>query len=411
MNKQGMVRISLDEIVDGATSKFDICDDRGVLLLGHGRPLTETVREELLRRGVTCLEVHPEDLSALTGRGSKKAASQSYSSPASEPLHCRRILRRDEAYSPKRAQKFAKHLTESARCLTSLAEEITNLSPKLVAKMCEIPSILCDMALEDADQSIAAMGTSAPPDELTQRCIQMAVYSINSGLEMELTDKEVSQVGMAALIHDLGLYLLPDNMRDSSKPLSTEELWEFKQHPALTVDTFSRFSSVPDEVCVIAGQVHERPDGSGYPRGLHANLMHPLARVISIVDAYISLTSPGPGRPPVVPHDALAFLLFQGGRGLFDAKAMRAFLTQATLFPIGSKVRLDTGELAVVIRRDESFYATPVVKLPDRGDDQPVALRDSGHRIAQPVVDSSERQMRIPQDMMSELAMDSFQLC
>jgi len=122
------------------------------------------------------------------------------------------------------------------------------------------------------------------------------------------------------------------------------------------MDTFAGYSIVPDEICVIVNQVHERVDGSGYPRGLHINLIHPLARVLNVVDTYLSLIDPGPGRPAILPHDAIGFLLHEGARGRFEALPMQALLTTVTLFPIGSRVELDDGRKATVIRRDGAHY-------------------------------------------------------
>jgi HD-GYP domain-containing protein (c-di-GMP phosphodiesterase class II) len=237
----------------------------------------------------------------------------------------------------------------------------------------------------------------------------MSLLAINTGIELGLSDKEVIQLGTAGLLHDLGLYLMPSHFRDPTAELTANEVWEYRRHPSLVMNAFAKLSIVSDEVRVIANQVHERRDGSGYPRGLHANLIHPLANVLAIVDSYLTLIQPGAGRPAVVPHDAIGYLLFEVGRGLFDAATMRAFLTQIAYFPIGSQVELDNGQRATVIRRDGDHYATPIVRVDGAHATGSLALRRSERNIARPVVDEPGHQMRITKSMMPTLSMDMFQ--
>jgi len=123
----------------------------------------------------------------------------------------------------------------------------------------------------------------------------------------------------------------------------------------------------------------------------------------------LTLIHPGPGRPAVVPHDAVGFLLFEVGRDLFDAAAMRAFLNQISLFPIGTQVELDNGQRATVIRRDGNHYATPIVRVDGAHKTETVVLRESAHRITRPIVDDFADQMRITTSMMPELNLDMFQ--
>ncbi len=127
------------------------------------------------------------------------------------------------------------------------------------------------------------------------------------------------------------------------------------------------------------------------------------------MDSYLTLIQPGPDRPAVVPHDAIGYLLFEVGRGLFDPTAMRAFLNQIAFFPIGSKVELDNGQRATVIRRDGDHYTTPVVRLDGAHATDALSLRESARNITRPVVDDPGRQMRITKSMMPTLSMDMFQ--
>lgn len=412
VTQEDRVQVPLDDLCLGAICNFDILDQQGLLLLGKGRPLTQTILDQVINRGVSFLEVHPHDVAALTGRtpagpGPRKPARRP-STTSKQPLLSRRTDRRSEPFSPDRAKRFAKQVAAAVSVIAEIGEQIQSLTPPVVSQLCEIPAHMTDILLEDADQSIFVVSESDQL-QLPQRCARMSLLAINTGIEMELSEQEVIQLGTAAVLHDLGLYLMPARFRDPTAELTVNEVWEYKRHPSLVVNAFAKLSIVSEEVRVIANQVHERLDGSGYPRGLRANLIHPLANVLGIVDSYLTLVQPGPDRPAVIPHDAIGFLLFEVGRGVFDPVAMRAFLNQIAYYPIGSHVELDNGQRATVIRRDGDHYATPIVRIDGAQQSDPLSLRESRRSIARPVVDDPRRQMRITKNMMAELSMDMFQ--
>ena len=138
-------------------------------------------------------------------------------------------------------------------------------------------------------------------------------------------------------------------------------------------------------------------------------MIHPLANILGIVDAYLTLIQPGRDRPGVIPHDAIGYLLFEVGRGLFDPVAMRAFLNQIAYYPIGSQVELDNGQRATVIRRDGDHYTTPIVQVEGACATDLLPIRESSRNIIRPVIDNPDCQMRITKNMMAGLSMDMFQ--
>lgn len=413
VNQLDRVQVSLDDLCLGAICKFDIHDQDGLLLLGKGQPLTQTIVDQVFNRGISFLEVHPSDVDALTGASAptpeRKSPKRKPPARSNETLLSRRTDRSGEPYSTVRAERFEKQIAAAVGIVAQIGQQIQSLSQPVVAELCDIPSQMTDMLMEDADQSIFVVSESKNQCSLPQRCAKMSLLAINTGIEMELSEKEVIQLGTAGLLHDLGLYLMPARYRDPKTELTANEVWEYKRHPSLVVNAFAKLSIVSDEVRIIANQVHERIDGSGYPRGLRANLIHPLANILGIVDSFLTLTQPGPDRPAVIPHDAIGYLLFEVGRGLFDPSAMRAFLNQIAFYPIGSHVELDNGQRATVIRRDGDHYTTPIVRIDGAHETDALPLRISNRKIARPVIDDPGRQMRITKSMMPTLSMDMFQ--
>lgn len=413
MQDQGQVRVSLDEIRLGATCKFDIHDENGVLLLGNGRPLTAAVRDQILDRGTSFLEVSPEDAKALRGETPSGRRGGGKDRGGSGSIKARMVDRSWQAFDNARAETFRARVATTVSMISKIGNHLQDLSNEGIKGLCGVPATMLEMITDDPDQSLACMNAGKDEDHLASRCARMSLLGIGTAIELDLAEDDIFQIGMAGLLHDLGLYQFPEHFRDPAGMLTRDEAWEYRRHGSIGVNLVSHFSAVSEEVLLIMSQVHERPDGSGYPRGMRGRTIHPLSNILAIADAYLTLTDVGPGRPPVLPHDALVFLLHEGGRGKFDGTAMRAFLNHISLYPIGSNVRLSNGCLGVVMRRNPNSYATPIIQLCGNNDasldhppDELIHLDKSDLTITGVALEDDDPRMRIPREMMSMITME-----
>lgn len=400
MSDDTPVFVDFAQIPLGFTSDQDIFDSNGTKLLAAGCELNETIRNQVLARGDTAISL-PKACEKRTP-SARPEVKREFQETGS--LCDQRIDRSGEDLSEERAARFEKQAQVTLDVIASLGPMINSVDSEIAAKIAELPGNMTQMLLEDADQAIATLGNSS---ELANRCARLCMLTINTGIELGLDDEDVNKIGLAALLHDLSLFLMPEKFRDPSAPLSQDEIWEYRRHPTL-LNVSKGGTTISDEVCVIASQVHERADGSGYPRGLKSHLLHPLSPILHLVDSYQTLAMPGPGRPPVMPHDAMAWLLHEGLRGAHSPKTTRAFISQLSLFPIGSDIELDNGATATVIRRDQAHYARPVVRVHGT-DAPPLALSKSPINILRPVSNPKKPQMRLTADEISKLSFSDFQ--
>ena len=114
---------------------------------------------------------------------------------------------------------------------------------------------------------------------------------------------------------------------------------------------------------MVAYQIHERCDGSGYPRGQKQNQIHPFAKIAAVADEFISLVSLAAANAEVHPYQAVEQLIYGASRGIFDSSAVRALLQSISLYPVGSAVELNQGQLATVLRTNRQQYDAPVVSV------------------------------------------------
>jgi HD-GYP domain-containing protein (c-di-GMP phosphodiesterase class II) len=129
--------------------------------------------------------------------------------------------------------------------------------------------------------------------------------------------------------------------------------------------------NVPLLAAHCAYQHHERLNGSGYPRGITGEAIHEYARWIGLVDSYDAMTTHRVYRSAMLPHEALE-VLFTGAGTLYDQEKIALFRDKIALYPLGVTVRLNTGEIAVVVDLNASAAHRPIVRVLENADGETV---------------------------------------
>lgn len=212
-------------------------------------------------------------------------------------------------------------------------------------------------------------------DEYTfAHSINVCVLSILMGIKKRLEKTELEEIGIGGMLHDLGKIRIKHEILNKPGKLTREEIDTMKQHPThgyelLCLD--QEIGSIPRE---IAYQHHEQYDGGGYPRGLRGKEIHQHATIASLADVYDALTTDRPYRKRFLPHDAMRVLITDTD-SKFSQESIRLFLEYMSIYPIGSMVRLNSGEVAVVIKSHERALIRPTLRmiLDPRGDYYPEA--------------------------------------
>lgn len=185
------------------------------------------------------------------------------------------------------------------------------------------------------------------------------VVAVESGVDQALYE----YLGMGALLHDVGYVRLPRNLVRKRDECSDSERRLLEQHAQLGVTVLGEQSGFHQEVCRIIMEHHERCDGSGYPRQMKTQDIASLAQIVGIVDFYDKMVSRRGGRPAMIPHDAVRQLFLVGERGQYPKPLVEAVIRSIGVYPVGSLVRLNTGEQAVVVGVNPEHRLKPQVKI------------------------------------------------
>jgi len=162
-------------------------------------------------------------------------------------------------------------------------------------------------------------------DQMTARhSAAVARYSRAIAQRAGYSRREEELVHIAALLHDIGKFILPDRILKANVPLTDEDWMLIKRHPQQGARVVSSLDGYGPVAEIILAH-HERIDGKGYPRGLVGDDIPELARIISVADTYDVMTARDSYRTPMSSHDAIVELRRVAGKQL-DARFVEVFI-------------------------------------------------------------------------------------
>lgn len=177
---------------------------------------------------------------------------------------------------------------------------------------------------------------------------------------------ELGNIGLSALLMNIGHVLVPAWIVDRTDPTIEEAHLETPRHPQIGAEVLGQYDYFDLEVIEAVLQHHERWDGSGYPDGVKGLEISRIARIIAIADTFFELVSTRPGKPPLMPHEAVEYILAYSGE-LFEAELVRLFSRLVPLYPAGTTIKLNSGELGIVSDSNQGHIGRPIVRICSKG--------------------------------------------
>ena len=154
--------------------------------------------------------------------------------------------------------------------------------------------------------------------------MRVAFYSLQLGKEFGLSDKELYDLELAALFHDIGKIGVPDSVLLKPARLDEEEFLKMKKHPELSAEILSGFAPF-EEAAKFAKHHHERYDGRGYPDGMAGEDIPLYSRIILIADTFDAMTSTRPYRKGL-PYEVAFEELREFAGSQFDPNLVEFFI-------------------------------------------------------------------------------------
>ena len=209
-------------------------------------------------------------------------------------------------------------------------------------------------------------------DEYTfNHSVNVSIYSLAMGKRLGFSKKILTELGITALLHDIGKSKIPRDVLNKPATLSTEEWEMMKKHPLMGVEivlNLKQLGEINPRMVVGIFDHHLMNDLSGYPRLFLRNDVSLFGRIIQIADSYDAMTTPRIYKKiPYTPEQALAVMLREKTVH-FDPLLLKIFIGLVGIYPLGSLVLLNTHEIGIVYKpnHDPKWLDHPIVLLVDR---------------------------------------------
>ena len=236
-----------------------------------------------------------------------------------------------------------------------------------------------DSILRNPDASVWLTRIQAKHEATAQHSMNVAALSIVMAKSMGLSTREMEDLGVCGMLHDVGKTSVSTEVLMKTGPLSDEEMAEMQRHARYGRDILLSTKSVMSGAADVAHSHHERPDGTGYPRSLTDDSIPLFAKIVSIAEAYDTMTINQPYRAAYSPSDALQELYAQCGKQ-FDEELVIRFIDAVGIFPPGSIVEMKNGEVGIVLSNTKEKLRPRIIMILDA----------IGEPIAQRLVDLSQ---------------------
>ena len=192
--------------------------------------------------------------------------------------------------------------------------------------------------------------------------VNVAIYTLKMAEDLGFSKKSKLEVAMAALLHDVGMAVIPDKILYKQEKLSQQEIEILIERPNYSYKILRSFGDGFAYLAEIAAQVYERVDGSGYPRAMRGEEIHEYAQIIGLLDMYEALIHSRPQREKLTHFTAVKEII-NTCKNRFQRKHLKSLLNIFTAFPIHSFVRLNSNAIGKVIETYPDQPMRPKLKI------------------------------------------------
>jgi HD-GYP domain-containing protein (c-di-GMP phosphodiesterase class II) len=249
-------------------------------------------------------------------------------------------------------KQAAKVYEETVVHVTELLKPIGKPGGVLEAKdVKDSVSRLTDSVVRNPDAMLLVSRLREKSAEVHARALQVSLYLIVFARFLQLKREELELLGLLGLLEDVGKTRLPLELIQRKGPLNAEEHKLAQRHVEFSAEILKATPGLPHELPQLALLHHERQDGKGYPRGLKGDAIGLYGSMAAIADTFDALTAVRPYAEALSPSSALSFLYKERGTA-FHPALVEQFIQCVGVFPVGSVVELNSGEVGIVITQN-----------------------------------------------------------
>ncbi len=270
----------------------------------------------------------------------------------------------ESRYLPPKTSKYIKKAIDEKtqqEALAAVGNVISNVrsgEPVNAKEAEKVIENIIESIFKSEDAALNLLNIKNFDDYTYTHSVNVSTISLLIATKIGLEKKETMQLGVGALMHDLGKIKVPLEILNKNGKLTEQEFEIMKTHPVFTYEILKNGVNISDISKYIAAQHHEKFDGSGYPKKLKGENINYFARIVAVADVYDALTTDRIYRKAMLPYEAMKIIVSGSGTH-FDPEIVKIFLRALSIYPVGSYVKLNTGETAIVTQVDMNHLLRP----------------------------------------------------
>lgn len=196
-------------------------------------------------------------------------------------------------------------------------------------------------------------------DYLFYHSINVCVLSLIIGIHMGFNKQRLMELGVGAMMHDIGKMMLPSDILAKPTRLTEEEFEVVKEHSQIGYKLLQGMPNVSEASCQVALHHHERFDGKGYPNGEINDTTHVYSKIVGLCDVFDAMTSDKIYGKKISPFNAMEYII-NSIDSRFDANVVKVLLKVVGYYPVGVRTFVNNGEYGVVVKKDRF---RPTIKI------------------------------------------------
>ncbi len=334
--------------------------DSGYILASPDVPFTTEMRDRLLEWGFRNVFTEGEPVEESTAISVETAAEAGELNRSYE----------DEQNRKETTEFFAK-------AVRTLEDAFERFQEKEELRLTTFTDTAKEMIaeLKSNRRFMLSLDDSASPakDYLATHSVKTAILALALADYLKYPPYKQIDIGLAGLLHEIGLLKIPDALHLADRPLSAQEKKTLMAHPVLGFRIL-KSAGFPADVCRAVLEHNERMDGSGSPQRLTGDKLSDYGRILAVAASYNAATSKRPYKSGADGHSGLLDLLKDAGKR-YDERVLAALVYTLSLYPIGTYVRMSNQAIGVVVNANREDPKHPLVKL---------IIDENGNRYANP---------------------------
>jgi len=216
--------------------------------------------------------------------------------------------------------------------------------------------------VKDSQTMIGLIQSKDKNDTLARKSVNVCILALAFGKHIGIPKDKMYELGLGALLHDIGMIQIPSRILLKKQPLTPAERTIMEKHTEYGLAILAKTQEIPVNVLKIVHSHHERMDGKGYPQKLQDKEIGLLVRMVTIASVYEALTRERFYTETLTPVAALKYL-YTSGKAIFDAQLVEKFIQALGIYPSGCVVVLNSGEIGVVVNVNPQDRLRPTLRI------------------------------------------------